>query len=153
MMYLAKLVLIFLLIMIVSKVLAFGQECKKLDDGQYRFKFKSPKKDVLMLTINGNSYFITKDNKGYSKGKIEWWGDNCMFKLVADEAEEKEPEILPASPATDYIKVLLPNSATVWRNTFLSRSYCYELIGGRKFRLTYCDNIHITSGEGRIKKK
>ena len=133
---------------------ALGQECKKLDDGQYSFKFKIPKKDIFMLTIKGDSYFITKDGKVYPEGKIEWWDDKCMFKLVSDEAEvEEKPDVSTVLPKTDSISVLLLNSAIAWQNTFLSRSYCYELVRRRKFRLTYCDNIHITSGEGRIKKK
>lgn len=144
--YVSKRQVIFKHLIIAAMVLTFqslttfGQECKKLDDGQYYFKYKTKgyEKADFMLTIKGGRYFITKSGQEYPKGIIEWWADNCMFKLASDRNQVIEK--------TD--------SLNIFQKTFLSYGgYCYELTGKWKFRLTYCGNLPITSGEGRIVKK
>ncbi|MGC3945535.1 MAG: hypothetical protein QM762_13630 [Chryseolinea sp.] len=138
---------------------AFGQECRKLEDGQYSFKHKTKayKKADFTLTIAGDFYFITKDGHEYPNGRIEWWTDNCMFRLNADEGQRIEERIGTRSEPqdTDSIKIRpLPDPISVLEKTNLScGEYCYEIVNRRTFRLTYCGNLHITSAEGRIGKK
>jgi hypothetical protein len=128
------------IILTIQTFTTFGQECKRLDDGQYFFKYKTKgyEKADFILTISGDTYSITKDGQEYPKGRIEWWSDNCMFKLNAHEKQKTEKA----------------DSSNAIQKTFLSYGgYCYEIIDRRKFRLTYCGNLHITSGEGRVIKK
>lgn len=120
--------------------IAFGQICTKLQDGKYNFKHTTHghKKSDFVLRITGDSYAILKDGQTESKGKIEWWTDNCMFKLSAEHGQEIDTT----------------GTSKIYQKTFQSYGgTCYELIEKNKFRLTYCGNLHITLSEGRIVKK
>jgi len=133
-----KLRLILLTTVLTTQIIiASGQSCKKLADGQYNFKHttKGHKKADFVLTITGGTYYIVKDGQRESGGKIEWWTDNCMFKLNGEHGQETK--------TTD--------STDTFQKTFQSNGgTCYELTGENKFRLTYCGNLHITLSEGRI---
>jgi hypothetical protein len=137
---------------------ASGQECKSLDDGKYYFKHstKGYRKTDFMLTITGDNYFITRDGEKYQKDRIKWWQDKCKFKLNSDDVlalEKNDSSNLVQK--TGSLNVLVnTDPGDVLRKTFLSYGgTCYELNGRRRFRLTYCGNIHITLAEGRIIKK
>jgi len=109
-----------------------------------------------MLTIEGDSYFITKDNQTYGRKEIEWWSDNCMFKLNSDENQIKvKADSTSRLQKGDSINVLRNmDGVAALQNTFSSYGgHCYELTNRRKFRLTYCGNLHITIAEGRIIRK
>ena len=124
----------------IQAMTSTGQECKRLDDGQYLFKHttKGQKKANFLLMIKGDTYFVTKDGQNFPEGKIEWWPDNCMFKLTSSQP--------PVKKNTDSLSVL--------EKTFQSYDgYCYEVYDSRKFTMTYCGNVHITLGEGRIVRK
>jgi hypothetical protein len=127
------------IILTIQTLTAWGQECKKLDDAQYfvKHKTKGQKKSSFRLTIANDMYFITRDGKEYPKGKIQWSPYGCMFKLDSDQ-----PQMTKADSMSVIGKMFISNGG-----------YCYELNARRKFRLTYCGNLHITISEGRIIKK
>jgi len=131
------------IILTIQTSTALGQECKKLGDGEYFFKHKTKeyRQADFGLIIKDDTYTIIHDGQEKSNGTIEWWTDNCMFKLNSDIQVEPNIDSLDSFSRTIYLT---------------SKSYggsCYEMTKGNKFRLTYCGNIHITKSEGRIIKK
>ncbi len=122
---------------------SFSQDCQRLSDGKYEFKHiaKELRISDFTLIISGERYTVITKSRAKSKGKIEWWPDNCMFKLVEDNQV----------PITEN---QLNSNDTILAKTLLSfGGSCYEITGRKKFRLTYCGNLHITKSEGRITKR
>ena len=157
-----KYTLLILVVLVIQGSATLAQDCSRLADGRYyfRFKAKNHKESDFMLTVMGETYFITRQGKEYPRGRIEWWPDNCMFKLSSDnegtkdEALTKEDSLSSSGKGDSEIKVQETDGIAILRKTFMSwGDYCYEITNGRKFRLTYCGNLHITSGAGRIIKK
>ncbi|CAN5211744.1 hypothetical protein BH09BAC3_BH09BAC3_25750 [soil metagenome] len=130
-------------ILTIGTLTAFGQDCEKLADGQYLFKHKTKghKKADFTLSISGDQFIIIKDGQEGLKGEIKWWPDNCMFKIYSDDK------------APDNLDSLNSVQKTLIRTSMSYGGSCYELVGRRKFRLTYCGNVHITMSEGRVIKK
>lgn len=127
----------------IGSLIACGQDCTRLADGQYLFKHKAKehKKADFILVISGSQFTVIKEGREEQKGEIKWWPDNCMFKIDSDDKVPDNPESLNA------VENILVQTVISFGGS------CYELIGKRKFRLTYCGNVHITKGEGRIIKK
>ncbi len=127
----------------IGSLVACGQDCERLTDGQYLFKYKAKdhKKADFILVITGSQFTIIKDGREEQRGEIKWWSDNCMFKIYSDDKALNNLDSLNTAE-----KILVRTSISYGGS-------CYELIGRRKFRLTYCGNLHITIGEGRIRKK
>jgi hypothetical protein len=140
----------FLKYLVISTIIAasqtftvFGQECKKLADGQYYIKHKTKghRKADFTLTITGDQFTIIKDGQEELKGKIQWWPGNCLFKIYSDD---RIPENFSSLDSVQK---------TLIRTSLSYGGSCYELISRHKFRLTYCGNVHITMSEGCIYKK
>jgi hypothetical protein len=131
------------LILTVLSLYSFGQECERLADGEYLFKYKT--KELrgfnFLLVVQGDGYTVVTNNHVNDSGYLEWWPDSCMVKLRSSS---------PIKVSTD--------SLDSFQNT-LERTYssyggdCVEIVKGNMFRMTYCGNLHITKGEGRIIKK
>lgn len=130
-------------ILTIGTLTAFGQDCEKLGDGQYLFKHKTKghKNSNFRLVITGDRYVIKRDGQEELKGEIKWSSDNCMFDLHEDNEVPVNIDSLN-SVAKQLMKTSLSYGGT-----------CYEIADKKKFRLTYCGNLHITMSEGRIIKR
>ena len=65
-------------------------ECKRLEDGKYKVKFKRFPESNFILRIERNQ-FTKMDKKGQvTKGTIEWGGD-CYFTLSSDTVTFDNP--------------------------------------------------------------
>lgn len=126
-------IVIFLIAYIL--VSAYGQDCKKLENGKYKVKSKGY--DSYILSIDNENFTVLDKNAELKKGKIEWDTDVfCIFVLNYEEnIEFQEPDTLKF----DYIH-------KGWGKP------CYELLGINKFRMTWTGNLHITLYEGKIIK-
>jgi len=122
---------------------AFGQDCETLTDGQYLFKHKTKghKKADFILAISGDRFTVIKDGQEGLQGEIQWWPDNCKFKIYSDDK------------APNNFDSLNSVQKTLIRTSLSYGGGCYELVDRHKFRLTYCGNVHITMSEGRVIKK
>lgn len=124
---------------------ALGQDCRKLEDGTYLFKHKTKGHSSadFLLTVKGDEYtMLRKSSQESSTGQITWWPSNCLFKLSSQQIEVPKNLDSLNSAQQILIKTELSYGGT-----------CYELVSERKFRMTYCGNLHITKSEGKIVRK
>lgn len=130
-------------ILTIGTLTAFGQDCEKLGDGQYLFKHKTKghRKSDFRLLITGDRYTLKRDEQEELKGEIQWSSDNCMFELHVDN------EVPVNIDSLNSVAKLLMKTSLSYGGT------CYEITDKKKFRLTYCGNLHITMSEGRITKR
>ncbi len=128
------------IVLTIQTSIILGQEYKKLGDGEYLLKHKTKeyRQSDFRLLIQGESFKIIKGGQENGKGRIEWWPDNCMFKLNSGQTQRTEK--IDSLNNVQMALLSLGDS-------------CYELTGRQKFQLTYCGNLHITKSEGRITKK
>jgi hypothetical protein len=134
-------------LLIVTLVLLFlhqsfitvGQDCKKLQDGQYKVKFKSRyEKPDYTLLVTGDSIQILNKNEKVTKGRIEWLS-GCYFKFHLEDDTQKNGKI-------DSLNNIQSALLTLGEP-------CYEFLNEKnEFRETYCGNLHITISEGQIIK-
>ena len=123
------------LVTIVLTSFANTEDCKRLEDGKYKIKFKRFPESNFILRIDKNQFIKTDKNGQETKGTIEWTGD-CYFVLSSDT-------VTMGNPVIEKIKLGLGNP-------------CYELTKtkGRvtSFILTRSGNLSILIDEGKLKK-
>lgn len=80
------------IILTIQRYTVLGQECKKLGDGEYLFKHKTKEysQSDFKLIIQGDSFTIINSGQENGKGRLEWWPDNCMFKLNSAQTQRTE---------------------------------------------------------------
>ncbi len=67
-------------------------DCKRLEDGKYKVKFKRLPESNYILSIDKNQFTRTDKKGKETKGTIEWTGD-CYYVLSSDTVTLDNPVI------------------------------------------------------------
>ena len=116
---------------------AHGQDCKKLDDGKYRVKFKKEYGGASYVLLLEGDHFTKLMGGREIKGKIDGNGD-CTLRLNY---------MITSDTTTNAVQRVLSKSSMPY--------FEFQTTRGRrlKFRLTGYAGPHTTSGEGQLIKK
>ncbi len=112
-----------------------GQDCKKLDNGEYKVKPMTKGYKDYHLIINNNDFIIIRKNGEKTNGKIRWTS-NCIFIL-------------------DYVgEVKVDTTSFGYKIHRGWGEQCYELneANNQNFRITWTGNLEVQMLEGRFKK-